>query len=86
MCPTYSDVYNASEGCTPCVFNVRTDPSEKDNLAATSVGIELLKNLTNRLKVLQNTIYNPGYPPKDTEKACDMMVNQGKGFYVPWEV
>ena len=32
-CPSYHGVYNASQGCTPCLFNVRSDPGERINLA-----------------------------------------------------
>ena len=33
-CPSYSTTYNASAGCTPCIFNVRLDPGERINLAS----------------------------------------------------
>ena len=88
ICKTYSDVYDASVGCTPCVFNVRTDPSERDNLVGPSgspAGAELLKNLTHRLKVLRNTSYSPVYPASDLNKACEAMAEEGGGFFVPWE-
>jgi len=33
-CPAYSTTYNATAGCTPCIFNVRLDPGERINLAS----------------------------------------------------
>ena len=89
-CPSYSPAYNAAATgkakCTPCVFNVRTDPGETVNLAAQlddPVEVKRLATMTARLVALRATSYTPPYPPSDADAACDAMVAAG-GFYVPW--
>merc|ERR1712083_900870 len=76
-CTSYSQTYNATVDCTPCMFNVRADPGETINLAAKLDDpreVQRLKEMTARIVELQKTAYTPSYPPNDVDAACDAMV------------
>ena len=85
-CPSYSGVYSAPT-CTPCLFNVRTDPGERVNLAdaAPSEHATRLATMTSRLLELQKTRYDPVYPEDNFTAACEVMRENG-GFFSPWAV
>jgi hypothetical protein len=61
-CQTYNTTYDPENHCTPCVFNVRVDPSERVNLAKSTdpVDVARLGFLTARLLELRKTSYTPG--------------------------
>jgi hypothetical protein len=84
-CPSYSGVYAPTAQCMPCVFNVRSDPGERINLAALPQHAGLLASMTKRLLELRKTEYMPIYPPDNLTAACDAMVKNG-GFFGPWAV
>jgi len=91
-CPSYGTSYLAP-ACTPCLFNVRTDPGERINLAGPSGGSlghgpappATLASMTARLLELQKTRYDPVYPDDNFTAACDVMRSNG-GFFAPWAV
>lgn len=84
-CVSYSGVYDPEALCTPCVFELRSDPGERINLAALPEHADRLASMTARLVALQKTEYLPEYPPDNLTAACDAMVGNG-GFFGPWAV
>jgi hypothetical protein len=71
--------------CTPCIFDVRSDPAERVNLANSSdpTNVKRLMNMTRRLLELKKTKYVPQYPPDNLTAACHVMIETG-GFFGPW--
>merc|ERR1712224_580497 len=44
--------------CTPCIFDIFKDPSERNDLAKTDKGKQLLKSLTARLSEIKATAFS----------------------------
>ncbi|XP_065839147.1 arylsulfatase B-like isoform X2 [Oscarella lobularis] len=71
-----------TEDCgTGCLFNIKEDPEERNNLAA-SMG-DMLKQMQQKLAKYQETFYNPERGNKDPA-ACDAAIHRYEGFWGPW--
>jgi hypothetical protein len=74
FCPSYNGTYSPAakpHRCAPCLFNVRADPSERVNLAASNASVDVarLAEMTARLLELKKTCYTPQYPGNNVSDA-----------------
>ncbi|XP_065826529.1 arylsulfatase J-like [Oscarella lobularis] len=73
---------NDREDCGDgCLFNIKTDPEERNNLAESMK--DVLKDMQRKLARYQKTFYNPDRGSSDPA-ACDAAINVYKGFWGPW--
>ena len=66
-----------------CLFELRSDPTEHVDLAASASHAEVLRGLVGRLGELQASLFNPDRGAKDP-RACDVARSRYGGFYGPW--
>ena len=79
---TTSKVTSIVENCGDgCLFNIKTDPTEHDNLATKMP--DVLKEMQKKLKKYQETYFNPDRGKKAPE-ACDAALNKYGGFWGPF--
>ena len=78
-----ASVINAVEHCsyTGCLYNIKTDPEERVNLAASQP--EILAHMMERFRVWNATAFNPNRG-KRWKGACEAAVNTYHGFWGPF--
>lgn len=74
---------NAVQKCgeTGCLYNIKEDPEERVNLAATMN--EKLREMQDKLEHYKSTYFNPDRGPV-SPKACETAVNKYGGFWGPF--
>ena len=74
-----------SEDCgeTGCLYNIKMDPEERNNLASASENQEILKEMQLKLTTYQETYFNPDRG-EEWPGACETAMNEYGGFWGPF--
>ncbi|KAG5190929.1 arylsulfatase B-like protein [Tribonema minus] len=68
-----------------CLFNVFSDPSERQNLAADVTKLPIIQRLAQRLVDINKTVFAPKRgPDTQDDTACQLVLNKWAGSEGPW--
>ena len=76
--PKVQASYDCGDGC---LFNIKQDPNEYNNLATTMP--DMLKTMQKKLQEYQSIYLSPDRG-NDSQKACETALNKYGGFWGPF--